>query len=201
MAWAAGTVPNNLHAHAEVAFDRNFFADSFAPGYFSQQHEAIEAHQARFRSHGELLPWVHWNSALDREMKFCGQCPAEHRCPQFVSVTMGSGSRGQSALIPFPPPELFKSADLCGWRDDAHTGVIHKYVHALRVILERATASDWLQNFHAPENENRVWADRRWRGGVDGMGPVGAHEENPSGGSAGDGGEWPGDDGEFQAKL
>jgi hypothetical protein len=41
----------------------------------SQQHQVIGAHEARFNSHGQLLPWVAWNSALDREMKFYAQCP------------------------------------------------------------------------------------------------------------------------------
>lgn len=38
------------------------------------------------------MPWIAWNTALDREMHFYQQCPAEHGYPRFVSVTFLDGN-------------------------------------------------------------------------------------------------------------
>jgi hypothetical protein len=51
----------------------------------------IATHEARFDSQGRLLPWIAWNKALEREMQFYEQCPAEHGYPRFVSVTFLNG--------------------------------------------------------------------------------------------------------------
>jgi hypothetical protein len=51
----------------------------------------IGAHEARFDGQGHLLPWIAWNTALDREMHFYQQCPAEHGYPRFVCVTFLDG--------------------------------------------------------------------------------------------------------------
>jgi hypothetical protein len=51
----------------------------------------IGGHEARFDAHGHLLPWIAWNTALDREMHFYQQCPADHGYPRFVSVTFLDG--------------------------------------------------------------------------------------------------------------
>jgi hypothetical protein len=51
----------------------------------------IAGHQARFDRHGRLLPWIAWNTALDREMHFYQQCPVDHGYPRFVSVTFLDG--------------------------------------------------------------------------------------------------------------
>jgi hypothetical protein len=51
----------------------------------------IGAHEARFDAQGRLLPWIAWNTALDREMHFYQQCPADHGYPRFVSVTFLDG--------------------------------------------------------------------------------------------------------------
>jgi hypothetical protein len=40
------------------------------------------------------------------------------------------------------PRDLFKSADLGGWQEDAHTDVIRNYVDALRAFPEWATATE-----------------------------------------------------------
>ncbi len=52
----------------------------------------IGAHEARFDSRGHLLPWTSWNSALDSEMRFYQQCPADHGYPRFVSTTFLDGN-------------------------------------------------------------------------------------------------------------
>jgi len=51
----------------------------------------IATHEARFDRQGRLLPWIAWNTALEREMQFYQQCPAEHGYPRFVSVTFLDG--------------------------------------------------------------------------------------------------------------
>jgi hypothetical protein len=51
----------------------------------------IAGHDARFDEHGQLLPWIAWNTALEREMRFYQQCPMEHGYPRFVSVTFLNG--------------------------------------------------------------------------------------------------------------
>jgi hypothetical protein len=52
----------------------------------------IATHEARFDPQGRLLPWIAWNIALDREMRFYQQCPADHGYPRFVSVTFLDGT-------------------------------------------------------------------------------------------------------------
>jgi hypothetical protein len=58
----------------------------------SSQHIVIGTHEARFDAQGGLLPWTAWNTALDREMQFYQQCPADHGYPRFVSVTFLDGT-------------------------------------------------------------------------------------------------------------
>jgi hypothetical protein len=57
----------------------------------------IATHEARFDARGHLLPWTSWNTALDREMRFYQQCPADHGYPRFVSVTFLNGDWTQQA--------------------------------------------------------------------------------------------------------
>jgi hypothetical protein len=47
----------------------------------------IAGHAASFDAQGRLRPWTSWNSALDLEMQFYQQCPAEHGYPRFVLAT------------------------------------------------------------------------------------------------------------------
>jgi hypothetical protein len=49
------------------------------PVFLTQSRPAqlIGAHEAPYDAQGRLLPWIAWNTALDREMKCNGQCPAE----------------------------------------------------------------------------------------------------------------------------
>jgi hypothetical protein len=47
----------------------------------------IAGHAARFDSQGRLSPWTSWNTALDREMQFYLQCPADRGYPRFVLAT------------------------------------------------------------------------------------------------------------------
>ncbi len=58
----------------------------------SAQTVVIASHPARFDAQGHLLPWIAWNAALDREMHFYQQCPADHGYPRFVSVTFLDGN-------------------------------------------------------------------------------------------------------------
>jgi hypothetical protein len=51
----------------------------------------IATHEARFDAHGHLLAWIAWTTALDREMRFYQQSPADHGYPRFVSVTFLNG--------------------------------------------------------------------------------------------------------------
>ncbi|MGB7731741.1 MAG: hypothetical protein WBL50_27230 [Candidatus Acidiferrum sp.] len=52
----------------------------------------IATHEARFDAEGRLLPWIAWNTALDREIRFYQQCPAGHGYPLFVSVIFLDGN-------------------------------------------------------------------------------------------------------------
>ena len=47
----------------------------------------IAGHSASFDAQGRLRPWSFWNSALDLEMQFYQQCPADHGYPRFVLAT------------------------------------------------------------------------------------------------------------------
>ncbi|MDR3387419.1 MAG: hypothetical protein P4L92_10235 [Rudaea sp.] len=47
----------------------------------------IAGHVARFDAAGHLLPWIPWTVALEREMQFYTQCPADHGYPRFVTET------------------------------------------------------------------------------------------------------------------
>ena len=55
------------------------------------QRVTIAGHEARFDARGHLLPWIDWNTALDREMHFYQQCPSDHGYPRFVSATFLDG--------------------------------------------------------------------------------------------------------------
>lgn len=58
----------------------------------SSQPVVIAGHTASFDAQGSLRPWTSWNEALDREMKFYQECPADHGYPRFVLVTFLDGS-------------------------------------------------------------------------------------------------------------
>ncbi len=51
----------------------------------------IAGHDAKFDSSGRLLPWISWNVALDREMRFYEGAPTEHGYPIFVTTTFLDG--------------------------------------------------------------------------------------------------------------
>jgi hypothetical protein len=44
-----------------------------------------------FDASGRLRPWTSWNTALDLEMSFYRQCPADHGYPRFVQATFLDG--------------------------------------------------------------------------------------------------------------
>ncbi len=52
----------------------------------------IAGHKLQFDAQGSLLPWTSWNTALDLEMDFYQQCPAQHGYPRFVFTTFLDGS-------------------------------------------------------------------------------------------------------------
>jgi len=51
----------------------------------------IAGHTASFDASGRLRPWTSWNEALDLEMNFYRQCPADHGYPRFVLATFLDG--------------------------------------------------------------------------------------------------------------
>lgn len=51
----------------------------------------IGNHQAVYDSHGMLLPWISWQDAIDREMKWYLACPIEQGYPRFVYTTFMDG--------------------------------------------------------------------------------------------------------------
>lgn len=62
-----------------------------------QQPLIIAGHTASFDAHGRLRPWTSWNDALDLEMNFYRECPADHGYPRFVVATFLDGD-----WIPMP---------------------------------------------------------------------------------------------------
>jgi hypothetical protein len=57
----------------------------------THQPVVIAGHEARFDAHGRLRPWTSWNEALDLEMNFYQQCPADRGYPRFVLATFLDG--------------------------------------------------------------------------------------------------------------
>ena len=57
----------------------------------THQPAIIAGHTASFDVQGQLRPWTSWNEALDREMKFYQQCPADQGYPRFVLATFLDG--------------------------------------------------------------------------------------------------------------
>jgi hypothetical protein len=51
----------------------------------------IAEHEAKFDALGQLLPWIPWNTALDREMRFYETGPLDHGYPIFVTTTFLDG--------------------------------------------------------------------------------------------------------------
>ena len=51
----------------------------------------IAGHPVSVDATGRLRPWTSWTGALDLEMKFYRQCPADHGYPRFVYVTFLDG--------------------------------------------------------------------------------------------------------------
>jgi hypothetical protein len=47
----------------------------------------IAGHQARIDAQGRLEPWTSWNGALDQELQFYQECPADRGYPRFVLAT------------------------------------------------------------------------------------------------------------------
>lgn len=47
----------------------------------------IAGHEAKLDPAAHLLPWIPWNIALDREMRFYENAPSDHGYPIFVSTT------------------------------------------------------------------------------------------------------------------
>src|ERR1700722_18821900 len=51
----------------------------------------IAGHEAKFDAQTQLLPWISWNIALDREMHFYESAPSDHGYPVFVTTTFLDG--------------------------------------------------------------------------------------------------------------
>jgi hypothetical protein len=51
----------------------------------------IAGHILSFDASGGLMPWTSWTAALDLEMNFYRQCPADHGYPRFVYATFLDG--------------------------------------------------------------------------------------------------------------
>jgi hypothetical protein len=63
----------------------------------TEQAVIIAGHAAQYDAHGCLRPWTSWHAALDREMQFYRQCPADHGYPRFVCV-----SHLDAHWVPYP---------------------------------------------------------------------------------------------------
>ena len=61
------------------------------PGTAGVRPVVIAGHPAKFDAVGRLMPWTSWTEALDLEMNFYRQCPADHGYPRFVVATFLDG--------------------------------------------------------------------------------------------------------------
>jgi hypothetical protein len=52
----------------------------------------IAGHEAKVDSEAHLLPWISWNTALDREMRYYEEAPMDHGYPRFVTTTFLDGN-------------------------------------------------------------------------------------------------------------
>ena len=52
----------------------------------------IAGHEAKFDSEHHLLPWISWNIALDRAMRFYEEAPVERGYPRFATTTFLDGN-------------------------------------------------------------------------------------------------------------
>ena len=52
---------------------------------------SLAGHRPVFDAAGRLKAWTSWNAALDLEMSFYRQCPADHGYPRFVQATFLDG--------------------------------------------------------------------------------------------------------------
>lgn len=52
----------------------------------------IAGHVATYDATGHLLPWIAWDTALDREMRFYEAAPKDHGYPIFVTTTFLDGN-------------------------------------------------------------------------------------------------------------
>jgi hypothetical protein len=71
--------------------DIEFGSDYCVSNRQTHQPVIIAGHEASFDALGQLRPWTSWSEALDREMKFYQQCPADHGYPRFVLATFLDG--------------------------------------------------------------------------------------------------------------
>ena len=53
---------------------------------------SVAGHVLRYDREGLLLPWTSWSRALDLEMNFYRQCPADHGYPRFACETFLDGN-------------------------------------------------------------------------------------------------------------
>jgi len=53
--------------------------------------ETIAGHVAKRDAKGQLLPWISWRTAVDREMRFYESAPTDHGYPIFVTTTFVDG--------------------------------------------------------------------------------------------------------------
>lgn len=53
----------------------------------SAKEPSIGGHVAKFDSAGNLIPWIPWKAALDREMRFYESAPLDHGYPLFITTT------------------------------------------------------------------------------------------------------------------
>ena len=66
-------------------------AVSAAAGAHNDEPVLIAGHVARFDRSGQLLPWIAWTTAIEREMQFYQRAPADHGYPKFVTETFLDG--------------------------------------------------------------------------------------------------------------
>jgi hypothetical protein len=74
-----------VYISAAAAFLPPLAAQKFVP-------LKIASHDAKYGDDARLLPWIAWNTALDREMSFYETALTEHGYPRFATVTFLDGN-------------------------------------------------------------------------------------------------------------
>ena len=102
----------------------------------------IDNHVARYDERGQLLPWISWAEAIDREMQWYLRCPWENGYPRFVTTTFMNSDYTPSRRDTIPAMQngmgIISYLKYYHWKKDADPQVL-KVARAMGDFLTRET--------------------------------------------------------------